>query len=744
MISKKYISLFIVLLSFINLEAQQVVIDQLIRNLNATTLLQKTDQKELIEEFLNVSQKGRFGGADDLKLYLEVNSPDNDISEILRNQKDDGSWPDINYADKSNSSWSPKLHALRFQVMAKSYKTPTSAYYLSKELSAALHKAMNYWFREKLVCPNWWYNDVGIPMYMGPGFLLLKDELNPDEKAEAQRVMKRKVYRATGQNKVWDAGNAVMYALLSDNLPLAVSSRDSIVSEIYITIQEGLQPDYSYHQHGPQLQFGNYGLAFISSMAYWANIFSGTSLAFDAAIMKYLRDYLLQGIQWPVWKGNMDAGACARQVFQNAQKSKPYVLLVAVSNMTRTDSIFANQFSRFIRENFLRPDIKNTLEGHKYFWRSEYGIHRTASWYASVRMNSNRTKGVEMTNRENLQGFYSADGVMSILVDGDEYNNIFPIWNWRRLPGLTAQDGVQATVDYSSQRSGFVGGVSDGISGAEAMIVKHDGLTAYKSYFFIRGVITCLGAGISTSYNFPVYTSLNQPLLKGPVTYLASNSKGERILSKDAELVDDKIKAVYHNKVGYYLLQPAKLHLNNQLQKGNWALIADFYKDIPDSGRVFNLFIEHGHKPENASYAYCILPGIAKKQLTDFVQQPAIKVLSNTTQCQAVTDNTESICQAVFYAPDSVSFGTLEIHSLNGGLMMMERTGNGKLKITVEDPVQKLDDYVLELSGMYSGQGATYDANRNKTRIIIPLPRKEGFEGSSVSIEISSKTPGWR
>lgn len=737
MIARKYITVFICLVCCMQLKAQRKMIGQLIRNLNAITLLQKTDQKKLIDEFLQVSQKGRFGGADDIKLYLEVNSPDADVAEFLRSQKEDGSWPDINYADKSNSSWLPKLHALRFQVMAKSYKTPTSHYYQSKELSAALHRSMNFWFREKLVCPNWWFNDIGIPMYMGPGFLLLKDELSAAEKAGAMRVMNRKVYKATGQNKVWDAGNAIMYALLSDNLPLAISSHDSIVSEIYITTQEGIQPDYSYHQHGPQLQFGNYGLAYISSMAYWAKIFAGTPLAFTDAAMKCLRDYLLRGIQWPVWKGNMDAGACARQVFQHVQKSKPYVLSVAVSNMNGADPVYENQFSRFIEENFLHPEAGNTLTGHKYFWRSEYGIQRTASWYASVRMNSRRTKGVEMTNRENLQGFYAADGVMSILVDGDEYDDIFPFWNWRRLPGLTAQDSVAATVDYSQNRSDFTGGVSDDSAGAEAMILKHDGLTAYKSYFFIDGVITCLGAGISGTNNFPVFTTLNQPLLKGPVTYLGPNNTSEKILGDGTELVTDNIKAVYHNSVGYCLLQPAKLHISNKLQKGNWASIADFYKDIPDSGKVFNLFIEHGYKPEEATYAYCILPGIAKTELSRFARQPFIQVLSNTIQCQAVSDKAGAVCQAVFYAPGSLHVGTHTIYSMNAGLVMIKSFDNGKLKITVADPVQKLDSYMLELSGMYSGRGAAYNAAENKTRIVIPLPHGEGLEGSSVTTEIN-------
>ena len=39
---------------------------------------------------------------------------------------------------------------------------------------------------------------------------------------------------------------------------LATQARDTIASEIYTTTKEGIQPDYSFHQHVPQQQFGNY------------------------------------------------------------------------------------------------------------------------------------------------------------------------------------------------------------------------------------------------------------------------------------------------------------------------------------------------------------------------------------------------------------------------------------------------------------------------------------------------------
>jgi chondroitin AC lyase len=230
----------------------------------------------------------------------------------------------------------------------------------------------------------------------------------------------------------------------------------------------------------------------------------------------------------------------------------------------------------------------------------------------------------------------------------------------------------------------------------------------------------------------PVFTSINQPRLKGDVSYITTNAK-ENLLKENAEMSASNIAAVYHNKIGYFLLQPSQLYISNKMQQGNWKLIADFYKDIPDSGKLFNLYIEHGKKPQDASYAYCVLPDVAKKQLVDFAKHPSITVLSNTSSCQAVTDKQETVCQAVFYAPNNISFGGMKVSSLNAGLVMTEKQLNGKWKITVADPTQKLNEYLLTLSGKFSGVGASYDAGKNQTGIIVPLPT-DGLKGSSSSV----------
>ena len=60
-----------------------------------------------------------------------------------------------------------------------------------------------YWFQNKPVCKNWWYNEIGIPKVLGPVFLLMKEQLSPQEKQAAVEVMEKARFGMTGQNKVW-------------------------------------------------------------------------------------------------------------------------------------------------------------------------------------------------------------------------------------------------------------------------------------------------------------------------------------------------------------------------------------------------------------------------------------------------------------------------------------------------------------------------------------------------------------
>lgn len=732
-------------LSLFTVQGQQQLIDQLVANINAMTLQEKVETRQLAEEFINISDRGRYNDVMILQLYLEVNLPDEEVAAFMQSQLPDGSWPDIDYKDNKRSRWAPANHATRIQALSKIYKTPGSKFYNSKELSAVIHKAMDFWFGAGLVCPNWWYNEIGVPRLLGPAFLLLKNELSATEKEHADEVLSKAGFRMTGQNKVWLAGSMFIKGLLLNDLPLALQARDTIVSEIFMSTAEGLQSDYSFHQHGPQLQVGNYGLAYIGTLSYWARVFSGTPLALDDRQLGLLRGYFTEAMQWTVWRGYMDVNASGRQVFMNSQKGKAHSLAVAAVNLIEVDPAYARFYKSFIYRNQLNPAAVNDLTGNKYFWRSDYAIQRTPTWYTSVRMHSDRTIPFEMTNRENLQGVYSADGVMITMVDGNEYENIYPFWDWKHLPGLTAIENDQPIAYYHPNkpinRSDFTGGMTDSQKGVAAMILDRDGIKAHKAYFFTDEMVVCLGAGISTDPPAQGSTTLEQNLLHGTVTYGAETYwAGTKAIKEikvggGKEIAAEGINWIHSGKTGYVLLDPAHVTISTKVRSGSWGSIADFYTaDQTASAPVFKASIFHGTGVSDGSYAYCVLPGTTQKQVDKFSREYSKRMTYvNSTDHQGVFYTDKQLWQVVFYKAGELKIGEDRMLSASAPcIVMIEGTPEG-LVAYVADPTQKLDRITLGIETLLGPGQPTTRTPLQHTKT-IELPTEAGQRGSTVRV----------
>ena len=145
---------------------------------------------------------------------------------------------------------------------------------------------------------------------------------------------------------------------------------------------------------------------------------------------------------WISWKGYFDINSLGRQFFKDAQVTKALATGFAAADMIVTEPEHKQIYLDFLSRNF-SASSKPHLTGDKHFWRSDMSVHRASSWYSSIRMSSERVKAAEALNNENLKGYYVGDGATYIMVDGNEYDNIFPVWNWRKLPGVTCYQSTE-------------------------------------------------------------------------------------------------------------------------------------------------------------------------------------------------------------------------------------------------------------------------------------------------------------
>lgn len=644
------------------------------------------------------------------------------VKQYLSSLRSDGSWADLNYQDLSRSGWHPSVHAERLSLLAKAYRDRNGEYFQHKQLGEALHRGMKYWFDGGFKCRNWWYNQIGVPKMLGVVFLLMESEMSADEKAKAIDYMKNARLGMTGQNSVWLAENVLIRALLEQNDTLFIQARNTILKELKVNeTGEGIRPDMSFHQHGAQLQFGNYGLAFANTMAYWARIFSDTEYALHEEQLVALRNYLLGGMQWIVWKGYMDISSCGRQLFWDALDGKTFSLGKAIQNMMVADPVCASQYERLYAEHIAVSKPGNSFKGNIYFPYSDFGVHRTADWCATIKMSSNRVIGSEIVNSENLSGYYLGDGALYIYRNGGEYRDIFPAWDWTKLPGVTCSDDqhVFGKGSVFRNQSDFVGGLSDGNISVIGLALNKNGVTACKSYFFTGDAIVCMGNEIRSNLPFEVTTSVEQCLQQGSV----QEWKGR-----------DGQKVFCHNGTAYVFPGGQNVLYTAGVQPGSWGKVAQFGDSLFVEKEIFKLWVSHGKTPDGGGYRYSVIPGIEEKNWEKTVQHLPVGMISENGNVHWLRKDNSWLM--AFFGSATVDMQGAENMRLGleePGFVMLNKTGK-TWGIQLVEPTGLKDKMNIRVSKKWRGEGYVYDKEKDETVIPVEIPKGHG--GKSVFIKL--------
>lgn len=675
--AKKIISASIALATLFCSTAFAGDLDVVRKNFKEASLVSYSPDSIVTQQFIKYSAYG-VNAIDVLlmQLYLSVQLPENEVDRVVSLFKD-GQWTDIDYTDMGRGQWLATLHVTRIYALAKAYASESSPYYKDAEVGKVVHEAMAWWFREMPLNPNWWHNVIGVPKKFIAAMLMIRDELSEEEIQGGLKVLARTGFGNTGQNKAWQAGIQLMKGLLIDDEALVAEARKQIGEEIFITEAEGVQPDWSFHQHGPQLQFGNYGLAYAEGVSFWVRVLEGSKYAFTPEQYDIVGNLILNGLGWTVWKGFMDPSFCGRQLHIDGGRGKAYSLAVAAQNMAATawgDKKALNGMSNRdvllnISETCLRPDkYENELTGARYFWRSDCGIYRTRDWYASIRMQSERTIGFEYTNEENLLANFSADGALLLMQSGTEYENIFGYWDWRKLPGVTAYDDGQPIPCYRDEarkrnNSQEVFGKTDEDIMVTSMELDRDGLHAQKANFFFPDVVVALGADITCTKSgvTNVTTALDQTKLVGETVIEKGNGWA------------------WHDSKGYISLDGSPLVITTAEQEGSWEPLAPCYKGVIDRGHVFKCWLEHKPGTEPQTYAYALLPTSTAKQTAKFAKYTGksrgIKILRNDADIQAI-EYQGTTC-AVIHTPGTWTIGSRTVTAdAAGAFVWREHNGH--------------------------------------------------------------------
>lgn len=662
------------------------------------------------------------------RLLQRIFSEKNDIESKLENIKSDGSWEDIDYKEQTVTKWQPKVHVDRIKALAVNYNTKNSSMYSSDALKAHIISALHYWVEGKFNCPNWWYNEIGVPAVLGDILLLMGQEIPDILSLAIIKLIKLGDYKSnwTGQNLIWGVGTMIKRACIENDETLIEKVFKRANEEICIAQKdkEGIQIDYSFHQHGNILYSGGYGKAFAIDCIGLLHLTRGTRFKFSEDKVDILVNYLLDGQRWFNYKNVFDYSVVGREITRYEEDSRGWLLsvcrqLLDIDNIPRRDEL--EKFVDSLSEAGLQ------FHGNRHFWKSDMMTHHRKEYYTSLKMVSDRTVGTESGNGEGLKNFHISEGCTYIFRTGQEYNKIFPVWDWKRVPGTTIEqiEGELPLVNWGQGARGkksFVGGGSDGEFGCAAMKLRQGELKGKKSWFYFDREIVALGADIRCDSPYPVYTSINQCHLQGEVTV---REKESIVILDKGEHISSNFTWLHHDNIGYIFQGNNDICVKINEQVGSWNEINKSLSENIITEEVFSIWINHGSKFVDREYSYIIIPEIEKDAIEVYYKDSHVDILENNPYKQAVWHEKLNKLQAVFWKRGSINLPEGTIIEVDKPCLLMVEFASKHIEVTAANPKNKRLSVNIKIISKIEG----------KKSICLELPSGE-FAGQSITEKI--------
>lgn len=680
------------------------------------------------------------------------NLNDSLITDLLSRLSPEGSWSDVDYGSKSITNWPPLIHSSRLKLVCTAYRKPSSMHFHQPEVKDKIIRMIEFYINTAPVSDNWWYNAIGAPINLGPALLLMKMDQNHGIDQETLAGYSNKLIRyysesaekwpfsTTGANKIWLLRSSLYKACVMENESVLRENFLSAFEEVAVMTgkDEGIKADYSFYQHGPQLYTAGYGMSFMSDITSFGHLAHQSDYQMSDSQLSILTNALLDGYQWFVQHQAFDFGSAGREISRRGAVSAS-AMQTFLQRVIEMDAPRQNELKACLK--FVTGDAPFQSPGNRHFWKSDIMVQHGPDFYLSAKLPSKRTIGSERMNNENLKMKWLPWGATNIMRDGKEYRNLYSVWDWSRIPGVTSYledvKGLPVTGGpYIISETVFAGGVSDGELGMAAYDYSWDGISGRKAWFFTPEGMYCLGTGIGSSQNTEVITNINQCLSSGEV--VVKTRKGKNYLEGSMNNIRD-IQWAHHNHVGYYFPSGGNISVMNTDQTGSWSEINLSQSSAKITHKIFSAWMSHGETPLGGVYEYAVIPS---KSLIDFekwIRRNPFTVLSNTPAIQAVSYKQSQVTAIAFYEPGTFTVAPgMTITAGNPCLLLIRQAFRGKeMIISVADPTQLLGEVEVSVTAQLSGQG-TVQKSDNTTSIRFKLPSGDEAGKSVTSVFLVS------
>ncbi|MBE6732064.1 MAG: hypothetical protein E7564_10280 [Ruminococcaceae bacterium] len=612
---------------------------------------------------------------------------------------------------------------------------------------------------------NWWYWYCGAPECLTDTILIMEEYLTKEQVNDYMMLFKwlldnwRLEYTQDQCSGRMAVGTKAAL-ILEDPERLTISSNDYHIMLDIVLTGPGTHTDYCNYQHGLPYNL-SYGFSNLHRVLRVGANLAGTPLEFAShryynqfMLFKYMFDAaIFRGRGFKSFKGRgvtdfeigsgVEAGSLIVPMIGNYGPEEDDFIrrfikysMVTPENKEKLKNAASISAYKTINDIFLDESLpnENTRKFAHAWFSADRAAQQRGNYAFSLAMPSYRHPSYECINHCNKTGWYTGDGSLMLYTvsDPEEYNGENFVLNERyaaKVPGTTVDMRKREAVSISEgwypsdekvgcmdfDKEFIVAGMdytSYNMPEAENKVDKGHGggnpkfindLVAKKAYFMFDKECVCIGAGINSTMESDIVTTVeNHRLFK-----LLNNKLGDDVISVNGEILENTLyEKTYENPkfarmedlAGYVFFDAENVSVSKYTFAYDKEIAAEYNKEayVPDVTKEPRPFMEiainHGKNPVNASYAYAVLPYASESLLKAYSDKPEIEIISNTDKIQSVRKESLGITGIIFY--DAAECANIKVNTAS---IVTYKELDGKFKIKVAEPTNKVDTITVEI-----------------------------------------------
>jgi chondroitin AC lyase len=172
-------------------------------------------------------------------------------------------------------------------------------------MTAQAHCALNVWLVNDWQNPNWWFNQIKIPLEVTGQLLMLGDKATSFEIEKIKEISYRAawwLHRSTDvdANVIWMVQSELYRSLATNNITGIEQGFSRMWEDVVISnsTAEGVQTDWAYHFHNTQLLAGSYGVDWANNIFVFLLCSQNTRYQPDDQILSIFVIFLTKGDAW--------------------------------------------------------------------------------------------------------------------------------------------------------------------------------------------------------------------------------------------------------------------------------------------------------------------------------------------------------------------------------------------------------------------------------------------------------------